>query len=51
MHRLFMLSGTSLVRDSQLLALRLFYSADFPVKNFILVVPRAAMQGEVNWTG
>lgn len=40
-------AGTSLVRDSQLLALRLFYSTlEVPVKYFIMVVPRRAMQGE-----
>jgi hypothetical protein len=33
------------VRDSQLLAMRLLYSLDYPVKYFILVVPRQAMQG------
>lgn len=40
-------AGTSLVRDSQLLGLRLFYSTlEVPVKHFILVVPRRAMQGK-----
>ncbi|KAF6251793.1 hypothetical protein COO60DRAFT_1557243 [Scenedesmus sp. NREL 46B-D3] len=36
--------GTSIVRDSQLLVLRLFYSSlDFPVKHFVVVVPERAM--------
>jgi hypothetical protein len=36
--------GTSIVRDSQLLVLRLFYSSlDFPVKHFVVVVPEMAM--------
>lgn len=44
---LLLLAGTSIVRDSQLLALRLLYSIDYPVKYFILVVPRQAMQGRL----
>lgn len=34
--------GTPLVRDSQLLLLRLYYSIDYPVKYFIVVVSEKA---------
>lgn len=37
--------GTSLVRDSQLLLLRLYYSIDYPVKNFLLVVSERTYNG------
>lgn len=35
--------GTSAILDSQLFLLRLFYSADFPVKHFIVVVAKEVL--------